>query len=269
MTLQPTTDLRRPYRPMPGHFDEFVSDGEVRGPWAHVADGLDRLGPDELPSGRDESRRLLADDGVTYNVTTAESSSRRPWLLDPVPVVISTRGVGRHRGRPRPAGRAARPGPHRPVRAPPAGGRGPDPARAGLRPSAGSCASATDPASRASTSSSTRGVRPRARARTGPGRCSPTAPRPRRAMGYALGEPRSWSHGSCPSLYRESPGASAWPRSSVSCGRRCRRVAPTARTTPRIVVLTPGPWSETAFEHALAGLLPRLPARAGLRPAGA
>ena len=77
MTLLPTTDLLGRYRPIDGAYDELVEGDEIRGHWTHVAETLNRLGPAELAERTRESRRLLVDDGVTYNVTTGDAERRR------------------------------------------------------------------------------------------------------------------------------------------------------------------------------------------------
>ena len=85
----PTTELPVGYRPSEGVFDELSDGGGVRSHWAHVARTLDHLGPLELTARANEARRLLADDGVTYNDVSDGSTEVRSWILDPVPVVVS------------------------------------------------------------------------------------------------------------------------------------------------------------------------------------
>ncbi len=60
-------------------------DGSVRAHWAGLATAYRSLGMDELLRRRDEIALLLEQDGVTYNVAAAH----RPWELDAVPLVIS------------------------------------------------------------------------------------------------------------------------------------------------------------------------------------
>ena len=78
--------------------------------------------------------------------------------------------------------------------------------------------------------------------------CSPTAPRRPSGAGYAL-ENRVVVSRVFPSLYRDSQVHRLAPffrtlRASL------QDVAPPDADDPRIVLLSPGPWSETAFEHA-------------------
>ena len=79
--------------------------------------------------------------------------------------------------------------------------------------------------------------------------CSPTARRRRRARG-TRSRTGSSSSRVFPSLYRDARGAPAGAVLPRAARARCRRSHPRAPTIPRIVVLTPGPCSETAFEHA-------------------
>ncbi|HKY13510.1 MAG TPA: circularly permuted type 2 ATP-grasp protein [Microthrixaceae bacterium] len=55
-----------------------------------LAGALQELGPDELTLRRVEARRLLRDDGVTYNVTRGPDLGTRAWEMDPLPVVITS-----------------------------------------------------------------------------------------------------------------------------------------------------------------------------------
>ncbi|MCB0992640.1 MAG: circularly permuted type 2 ATP-grasp protein, partial [Acidimicrobiales bacterium] len=73
--------------------DELVeADGRPRAHWDPIARGLDRLGIDELHRRRGEIERLLERDGVTYNAAPGSHresyAGGRSWLLDPVPMVL-------------------------------------------------------------------------------------------------------------------------------------------------------------------------------------
>ena len=57
-----------------------------------------------------------------------------------------------------------------------------------------------------------------------------------------------------------------WRRSSARCASRCRRSRRPASTIRGSSCSRPGPWNETAFEHAVLASHARLPARRGLRP---
>jgi len=84
-------DLVDSYRPIPRVYDEMLTvEGEVREHWAQVGRVIDELGLDELVRRRRETRRLLDDDGVTYNVYGGDTSTPAPWALDPLPVLLSS-----------------------------------------------------------------------------------------------------------------------------------------------------------------------------------
>jgi len=85
------TDLLDSYRPMPRVYDEMLTaDGRVREHWVHAGRVIGELGLDELRLRDHETRRLLDDDGVTYNVYGGGDSTAAPWLLDPLPVLLSS-----------------------------------------------------------------------------------------------------------------------------------------------------------------------------------
>lgn len=79
----------------PEHADELVDGAGVpRDHWARIGQSLADLGLDELRNRRRESERLLDEDGVTYNVLPPRRGDRSPsrrsrrWMLDPVPAVL-------------------------------------------------------------------------------------------------------------------------------------------------------------------------------------
>jgi uncharacterized circularly permuted ATP-grasp superfamily protein/uncharacterized alpha-E superfamily protein len=97
MTIAPPTDLLAAYHQVPGVYDEMVTaDGRVRDHWAHAGRVIGNLGLEELLYRRSEARRLLDDDGVTYNVyghepgVGASVPAVAPWALDPVPVLLAS-----------------------------------------------------------------------------------------------------------------------------------------------------------------------------------
>jgi len=86
-----TTAPAASYRPQAGAYDEMLdAAGQPRGHWAHLSGALTELGLEELLRRRQEAARLVDQDGVVYNAYEDSSPSRR-WLLDPVPTVVSSR----------------------------------------------------------------------------------------------------------------------------------------------------------------------------------
>ncbi len=79
MTIASPPDLLASYRQVPGAYDEMVTaDGRIRDHWAHAGQVLTNLGLDELLYRRSEARRLLDDDGVTYNVYSPDAPAEAP-----------------------------------------------------------------------------------------------------------------------------------------------------------------------------------------------
>ncbi|OIR06563.1 hypothetical protein GALL_111680 [mine drainage metagenome] len=65
------------------------STGEVRPHWAYFLQVLQKLGQNEISLRQNEILKLLRENGVTYNVYGDPDGSSRPWQLDPVPLLIS------------------------------------------------------------------------------------------------------------------------------------------------------------------------------------
>ena len=77
------------YRRTPGLFDECLTEeGKVRPHYAGFLDTLSLTGTGELKRRWDNSRRLVQEQGIAYNVYGDARGMERPWQLDPVPLVI-------------------------------------------------------------------------------------------------------------------------------------------------------------------------------------
>ena len=77
------------YLPVPGSFDEMrAADGALRPHWQYLIDTLRQLGPQGIDSRWREARRLVRDNGVTYNLYGDPRGMSRPWELDPLPLLI-------------------------------------------------------------------------------------------------------------------------------------------------------------------------------------
>lgn len=78
------------YRCPPRHFDEaFEADGRPRAAWQALVAALNAGGGKALSRQADALRRMVELDGVTYNVYADPQGADRPWSLDPIPLVIS------------------------------------------------------------------------------------------------------------------------------------------------------------------------------------
>jgi uncharacterized circularly permuted ATP-grasp superfamily protein/uncharacterized alpha-E superfamily protein len=80
------------YQSNPAFYDEMVAEeGKIRAQWKPLMDSISAMGSEGLASRWQEGRRLLHDNGVTYNVYGDPRSTDRPWPLDPLPLVIEER----------------------------------------------------------------------------------------------------------------------------------------------------------------------------------
>jgi uncharacterized circularly permuted ATP-grasp superfamily protein/uncharacterized alpha-E superfamily protein len=72
-----------------GGFDEaFLSAGAPRPHWQKFFNSLKELGEEELGRRWREARDLIRENGVTYNVYGDPDGISRPWQLDPIPLLI-------------------------------------------------------------------------------------------------------------------------------------------------------------------------------------
>ena len=72
--------------PRAGHDEMVAPDGTIRESWRPLGAVLAELSSADLRLRRDETARLLDDDGVTYHVPG--TGERRRWQLDPLPHLI-------------------------------------------------------------------------------------------------------------------------------------------------------------------------------------
>jgi uncharacterized circularly permuted ATP-grasp superfamily protein/uncharacterized alpha-E superfamily protein len=77
------------YETLPGLHDEMLdANGEPRAHWAPLVRSLERMGAPELSRRWEGARRLIRENGVTYNVYGDPRGMDRPWELDPFPLVL-------------------------------------------------------------------------------------------------------------------------------------------------------------------------------------
>ena len=78
------------YREVEGYYDEArAADGRLRPHWRDLVAAIEAFGPDEAERRWQEGRRLLRENGVTYNVYGDPRGMDRPWDLDPIPLVLT------------------------------------------------------------------------------------------------------------------------------------------------------------------------------------
>jgi uncharacterized circularly permuted ATP-grasp superfamily protein/uncharacterized alpha-E superfamily protein len=88
-------EVKKAGRPLAGYqgtprlFDECVNaGGGLRPHYAKFFRALEPVGAPELARRWDNSRRLVQEQGITYNVYGDTRGVERPWELDPVPLLI-------------------------------------------------------------------------------------------------------------------------------------------------------------------------------------
>jgi len=77
------------YHPRAEVFDEMrAADGTVRPHWLPLVQGLERLGREGVRERAESALQLLREHGVTYNVHADGESAERRWELDVLPQII-------------------------------------------------------------------------------------------------------------------------------------------------------------------------------------
>ncbi len=77
------------YRPPTGAYDEMCApDGAIREHWDYLAEVLQGMGPEGMRGRWREARRLIRDNGVTYNLHADHEGMSRPWELDLIPLLL-------------------------------------------------------------------------------------------------------------------------------------------------------------------------------------
>ena len=78
------------YRAPEGRYDELCgADGTPRAHWVKLVDLLGSWQPAELVERWEQARQVIRDNGVTYNIHDEGAAEQRPWVLDPIPLVIA------------------------------------------------------------------------------------------------------------------------------------------------------------------------------------
>src|ERR1700682_6707950 len=71
-------------------YDELLdSSGDVRSHWRPLIDALASDGAEGVRRGIELARRLIVENGVTYNVYADPQGRDRPWVLDPLPILLT------------------------------------------------------------------------------------------------------------------------------------------------------------------------------------
>jgi uncharacterized circularly permuted ATP-grasp superfamily protein/uncharacterized alpha-E superfamily protein len=77
------------YQPLSGVYDEMLAGpGVLRQHCESFVASVETMGPQEFEVRRDSARRVIRENGVTYNVYGDPQGIDRPWELDLVPLVV-------------------------------------------------------------------------------------------------------------------------------------------------------------------------------------
>ena len=228
-------------------YDEVFDDSGVPRPhWGRLATLLEGLGPEELRHRWDQARQLLREHGASYDACGESKGDARPWNLSPIPMVIGAESWSEIA-----SGLAQRArllelivadlyGPQRLL------ARGDLPAEiifahpGFLR----ACAGITAPGGRHLPLYAADLVR----ARDGGFRVLADRTQAPSGIGYAL-ENRIVLSRSLPEVYRDC-GVMHLATFFRTLRNTLRELAPHNRDSPRIALLTPGPYNTTYFEQA-------------------
>lgn len=89
VSAHPTGEIVSQYVPPNQLYDEMLqADGGIRPAWSKMVRSLNQDGAVGLGRRSDQTRHLLRENGVTYNVYGASKDLERPWELDPIPLMM-------------------------------------------------------------------------------------------------------------------------------------------------------------------------------------
>jgi uncharacterized circularly permuted ATP-grasp superfamily protein/uncharacterized alpha-E superfamily protein len=83
-------DLLQIPLPNPSVYNELALDGATPRPhWAHFIESLQSIGAEELARRWERAERRIRENGVTYNIYTDSQGASRPLAIDPIPLLIA------------------------------------------------------------------------------------------------------------------------------------------------------------------------------------
>jgi uncharacterized circularly permuted ATP-grasp superfamily protein/uncharacterized alpha-E superfamily protein len=83
--------LAEDYKPPEGGYDEMLTpDGRVRPGWEEFLSTFESMGSKTLSSRWKSVRRLLRENGVTFNAHDSKNGLDRMWEFDPFPVILTS-----------------------------------------------------------------------------------------------------------------------------------------------------------------------------------
>ena len=85
-----TVDLHQTQLPYGNAYNEASADGvNPRPHWAHLTESLAEIGPEELQRRWSRAERRIRENGITYNIYSDPQGANRPWKIDVIPFLIS------------------------------------------------------------------------------------------------------------------------------------------------------------------------------------
>jgi uncharacterized circularly permuted ATP-grasp superfamily protein/uncharacterized alpha-E superfamily protein len=88
-SIEQTRGLAESYVPAAADMDEMLGPGgELRPHWQKFAGMLDGLGRSEMLVRAEQARRIIRENGVTHNVYGESDGLARPWNLDLLPLLV-------------------------------------------------------------------------------------------------------------------------------------------------------------------------------------
>ena len=70
-------------------YNEFAPDGVTPRPhWSAFVESMQAMGPDEMAHRWERAERRIRENGVTYNIYSDPLGANRPWAIDPIPLLI-------------------------------------------------------------------------------------------------------------------------------------------------------------------------------------
>ncbi len=83
-----TADLYQSPQRAGGPYEESRQNGTARPHWHALMDALEQLGPEELDRRTTRAEDRIRENGITYNVYSDPLGANRPWQIDLVPFLI-------------------------------------------------------------------------------------------------------------------------------------------------------------------------------------
>jgi uncharacterized circularly permuted ATP-grasp superfamily protein/uncharacterized alpha-E superfamily protein len=73
-----------------GFYDEFLdAKGQPREPWQTFAGQIRQFSVEDFEKRERQMRRIIRDNGITFNVYSENESNSRPWVMDALPLILS------------------------------------------------------------------------------------------------------------------------------------------------------------------------------------